>query len=81
MGKFAKYWIVVQTCAQKMVGGLIFWSFDFIKVKVDKHLSSSTLPTMYTMANLEVKGKYLKCYHKVPPLWQIASIEITLPCN
>jgi hypothetical protein len=29
----------------------LFQSFDFIKAKVEKHLSSSTLPTIYTMAN------------------------------
>ncbi len=29
----------------------IFRSFDFIKAKVEKHLSSSMLPTIYTMAN------------------------------
>jgi hypothetical protein len=29
----------------------LFQSFDFIKAKVDKHFSSSTLPTTYTMAN------------------------------
>ncbi len=27
-------------------------SFDFIKTKVEKHLSSSTLPIIYTMTNL-----------------------------
>jgi hypothetical protein len=30
----------------------LFRSFDFIKAKVEKHLSSSMLPTIYTMANL-----------------------------
>ncbi len=29
----------------------LFQSFDFIKAKVEKHLSSSMLPTIYTMAN------------------------------
>jgi hypothetical protein len=29
----------------------LFRSFDFIKAKVEKHFSSSTLPTICTMAN------------------------------
>jgi hypothetical protein len=53
MGNFAKYEIVVQTCTQQVVGGVVslFQSFDFIKVKVKKHLSSSMLPTICTIAN------------------------------
>jgi len=29
----------------------LLWNVDFIKAKIMKHFSSSTLPTIYTMAN------------------------------
>jgi hypothetical protein len=39
----------MRTSARWVVN--LFQSFEFIKAKVDKHISSSTLPTIYTMAN------------------------------
>jgi len=39
----------MRTSARWVVN--LFQNFEFIKAKVDKHISSSTLPTIYTMAN------------------------------
>jgi hypothetical protein len=40
--------IVVQTCTLVMS---LLQSFDFIKVEVEKHFSSSTIPIIYNMAS------------------------------
>jgi hypothetical protein len=45
-------------------------SLDFIKAKVEKHLSSSTLPTTYTitsLANLTYSGKL------VTKMWDVVT--------
>ncbi len=45
MCKTVGKWVVSQLC-----------NFDFIKAKVDKHFSSSTLPIICTMANSNTQG-------------------------
>jgi len=49
---------------------VVFRGFDFIKVKIDKHLSSSMLLTIYTTTNSICYKLVSSACHKVPPLWK-----------